>query len=68
MVVAWVINHLKNGFFIFRPGEGWEYVMTLTALGLVVATLGPGESVVLEATMSFLAWGAIQLMSESTLD
>jgi putative oxidoreductase len=43
MVVAWVINHLKNGFFIFRPGEGWEYVMTLTALGLVVATLGPGE-------------------------
>ena len=43
MVVAWVVNHLKNGFFIFRPGEGWEYVMTLTALGLIVATLGPGE-------------------------
>ena len=43
MIVAWVINHLKNGFFIFRPGEGWEYVMTLTALGLIVATLGPGE-------------------------
>lgn len=43
MLVAWVINHRKNGFFIFRPGEGYEYVMTLTALGLVVATLGPGE-------------------------
>lgn len=43
MVVAWVINHRQNGFFIFRPGEGYEYVMTLTALGLVVATLGPGE-------------------------
>jgi putative oxidoreductase len=24
MLVAWVTNHLKNGFFIFRPGEGWE--------------------------------------------
>src|SRR3954468_16710042 len=30
MVVAWIINHRGNGFFIFRPGEGWEYVMTLT--------------------------------------
>ncbi|MDA8358033.1 MAG: DoxX family protein [Actinomycetota bacterium] len=42
MLVAWITNHLKNGFFIFRPGEGWEYVMTLTLLGIVVATLGPG--------------------------
>jgi len=43
MVVAWLINHRGNGFFIFRPGEGWEYVMTLTAVGLVLATLGPGR-------------------------
>ncbi len=43
MVVAWITNHLKNGFFIFRPGEGWEYVMTLTVLGLALAMLGPGE-------------------------
>jgi len=43
MVVAWVINHRGNGFFIFRPGEGWEYVMVLTVCGLVVATLGAGE-------------------------
>lgn len=43
MLVALITNHLKNGFFIFRPGEGWEYVMTLAALGLVVAVLGPGE-------------------------
>ncbi|MHB8219647.1 MAG: DoxX family protein [Acidimicrobiales bacterium] len=42
MLVAWITNHLRNGFFIFRPGEGWEYVMTLTLLGIVVATLGPG--------------------------
>jgi putative oxidoreductase len=43
MVVAWLINHRGNGFFIFRPGEGWEYVMTLTFCGLALAVLGPGE-------------------------
>jgi putative oxidoreductase len=43
MLVAWITNHLKNGFFIFRPGEGWEYVMTLTMLGIALGTLGPGE-------------------------
>lgn len=43
MVVAWITNHLRNGFFIFRPGEGWEYVMVLTMLGVVLATLGPGQ-------------------------
>jgi putative oxidoreductase len=43
MLVAWVTNHLKNGFFIFRPGEGWEYVMMLTVCGLAISTLGAGE-------------------------
>jgi putative oxidoreductase len=43
MVVAWAINHRGNGFFIFRPGEGWEYVMTLAICGVVVGTVGPGE-------------------------
>src|SRR5437763_13681928 len=40
MLVAWITNHLKNGFFIFRPGAAYAYVMTLTALGLGVAALG----------------------------
>jgi putative oxidoreductase len=43
MLVAWITNHRGNGFFIFRPGEGWEYVMTLTLAGLALATVGPGE-------------------------
>jgi putative oxidoreductase len=43
MLVAWITNHRGNGFFIFRPGEGWEYVMTLTFCGLVLAVVGPGE-------------------------
>lgn len=42
MLVAWITNHRGNGFFIFRPGEGWEYVMVLTFVGLVIAVLGPG--------------------------
>lgn len=43
MIVAWVTNHLKNGFFIFRPGEGWEYVMTLTIIGFTIGAVGPGR-------------------------
>ncbi|MGI9600343.1 MAG: DoxX family protein [Acidimicrobiales bacterium] len=43
MVVALITNHLKNGFFIFRPGEGYEYVVSLIAFGFVAALLGPGE-------------------------
>jgi putative oxidoreductase len=42
MVVAWLINHRGNGFFIFRPGEGWEYVMVLTVCGFCLGLLGPG--------------------------
>ncbi|HZU80525.1 MAG TPA: DoxX family protein [Acidimicrobiales bacterium] len=43
MLVAWITNHRKNGFFIFRPGEGWEYVMILTVLGTFLGTIGPGD-------------------------
>ena len=42
MTVAWAINHRGNGFFIFRPGEGSEYVMTLALCGLVLGAVGPG--------------------------
>ena len=43
MTVALVTNHRGNGFFIFRPGEGWEYVMTLIAAGFMLAVVGGGE-------------------------
>lgn len=42
MVVAWITNHLRNGFFIFRPGEGYEYVMFLTLAAVGLAGVGPG--------------------------
>jgi putative oxidoreductase len=31
-VAFWTV-HRGNGFFIFRPGEGWEYVATLALSG-----------------------------------
>ena len=43
MTVAWIINHRGNGFFIFRPGEGWEYVMTLLLCGVLLGAVGPGS-------------------------
>ena len=44
MLVAWITNHWKNGFWVFhRPDEGYEYVMTLTFAGLALGTVGPGE-------------------------
>ena len=43
MLVAWITNHLRNGFFIFRPGEGYEYVMTLTFCGLLFGAAGGGR-------------------------
>ena len=42
MLVAWITNHWKNGFFIFYKGEGYEYVMTLNMVGILIGTLGPG--------------------------
>lgn len=43
MAVAWITNHRKNGFFIFRPGEGYEYVLTLTFAGLLFCGTGGGR-------------------------
>jgi putative oxidoreductase len=42
MLVALITNHLKNGFFIFYKGEGYEYVMTLALAGLALSAIGPG--------------------------
>jgi putative oxidoreductase len=44
MSVAFWSVHRKNGFFIFRPGEGWEYVATLAFIGATIALAGAGEA------------------------
>lgn len=42
MFVAFWTVHRRNGFFIFRPGEGYEYVTTLGLAALGLAITGPG--------------------------
>lgn len=44
MAVALVANHLRNGFFIFRPGEGYEYVLNLVLAGCALGALGGGSA------------------------
>ena len=43
MLVALITNHLKNGFFIFRPGEGYEYVLTIIVVALGIGCVGAGN-------------------------
>lgn len=43
MAVALVSNHLKNGFFIFRPGEGYEYVLFIILTAIAMGGVGAGE-------------------------
>jgi putative oxidoreductase len=44
MTVAFVTVHRKNGFFIFREGEGYEYVMTVAFALTALAVLGGGQA------------------------
>lgn len=43
MTVALVTAHLRNGFFIFRPGQGYEYTLTLIVMALALAGMGSGR-------------------------
>lgn len=43
MLVALIANHLRNGFFIFRPGEGYEYVLMISFVSAALAALGAGR-------------------------
>ena len=44
LTVAFVTVHRKNGFFIFREGEGYEYVMTIAFALTALAVLGGGQA------------------------
>ena len=43
MTVAFVANHRRNGYFIFRKGEGYEYVLCLAVVAAALGALGPGR-------------------------
>jgi putative oxidoreductase len=44
MAVALVTAHLRNGFFIFRPGQGYEYVIMIIMVACAVGALGGGAA------------------------
>jgi putative oxidoreductase len=41
MLVAGILAHRPNGFFVFR--DGYEYVLVLSVISLTLAMLGPGR-------------------------
>jgi len=42
MTVAGIVAHRHNGFFIFLPGGGWEYVLIFGLAAGASGTLGAG--------------------------
>jgi putative oxidoreductase len=57
MLVALIANHLRNGFFIFRPGEGYEYVLFIVLSGFAIGALGGGR-ISLDNAFGVGSWGA----------
>jgi putative oxidoreductase len=43
MVVAYIVAHRENGFFIFNKNQGWEYVFILGIVAFAVGTIGAGK-------------------------
>jgi putative oxidoreductase len=55
MLVAGLLAHRPNGFFVFR--DGYEYVLVLSVVSLALATLGPGRvSVDAAAGITMTGW------------
>ena len=62
MVVALVANHARNGFFIFRPGEGYEYVLMIILVACAIGALGGGDWSVDHAIgFSLRGWAGLAL-------
>lgn len=43
MIVAIVVAHRKNGFFVFNDGQGWEYCALIAVTSVVIGGLGGGR-------------------------
>jgi putative oxidoreductase len=62
LAVALVTNHLRNGFFIFRPGEGYEYVLMIIVIAGALGALGAGRWSVDEALdVELSGWAGLGL-------
>ncbi|WP_216893055.1 DoxX family protein [Nocardia alni] len=63
MLVAGLLAHRSNGFFVFK--DGFEYVLVLAVVALALAMLGPGRvSIDHAAGIEITGWagGAIALI------
>jgi putative oxidoreductase len=55
MLIAGLLAHRKNGFFVFK--DGYEYVLVLAFVSLLLATAGPGRiSVDAAAGITITGW------------
>jgi putative oxidoreductase len=55
MLVAGLLAHRANGFFVFK--EGYEYVLVLAGISLALAALGPGDwSIDAAADIAVTGW------------
>jgi putative oxidoreductase len=43
MLVAGIVAHRQNGFFVFRPGQGWEYVYIIAVAAFAIGAIGAGD-------------------------
>lgn len=62
MVVAIVVAHRHNGYFIFRPGQGWEYCAAIIVAAVVISLLGPGKwSIDSAINLNYSNWAALSI-------
>ena len=60
MLVAALLYHRKNGFFIFK--EGYEYVLLIAVVSLMLGALGPGHlSVDYAAGTQITGWAGLAI-------
>lgn len=60
MIVAIVTTHWKNGYFIFKPGGGWEYCASIIVVALAIGILGGGRASIDNAlSLDFENWGGV---------
>jgi putative oxidoreductase len=64
MMVAGILAHRPNGFFVFK--DGYEYVLLIAVVTLALAVLGPGEFSLdhaLDVDVTGWAGGAVALVA-----
>jgi len=58
MLVAGLLAHRKNGFFVFK--DGYEYVLTIAVVCLLLGALGPGHfSIDYAAGIQITGWAGL---------